>query len=322
MGVENEVWNLQTQANNTANSLAWMFSAKADSLVNELTASYYSEVNLANMTNALQQSLISTLERGYNVNSITSALTSIENAARNAKNAIDEMNNTPSAGGNSGGSGSNNSFKPTNETSVKSPYTYGDYSESTNNASKAMKRYMVLNSQTGDVLDRLYQDHNPTTAELKAMCKRYKVPAVKVQAYANGTRNAEDEIRIVDEKGKELILTRLTSGRYDMGNKGDQIFTKEQTDRLYELANTDGGKLIPLKEMNASMMQQMLKNTKMLEPVINKKATPSVNVHYDSLLTFTGDVNDTNHFSKQVAKIAEQQITKSWKEFSDELKYN
>lgn len=92
MDVENEVWNLQAQANTTADSLAWMFSTKADNLVNELTTSYYAEYNLAYMTQALQNSLINTLERGYNVNNIVSSLNSIENAANSAKTAIDRLN--------------------------------------------------------------------------------------------------------------------------------------------------------------------------------------------------------------------------------------
>lgn len=93
MDVENEIWNLQTQANTTADSLAWMFSTKADNLVNELTTSYYAESNLAYMTQALQNSLINMLERGYNVNSIVNSLNSIENAANSAKTAIDRLNN-------------------------------------------------------------------------------------------------------------------------------------------------------------------------------------------------------------------------------------
>lgn len=92
MDVENEVWNLQAQANTTADSLAWMFSTKADDLVNELTTSYYAESNLAYMTQALQNSLINTLERGYNVNSIVNSLNSIEGAADRAKTAIDRLN--------------------------------------------------------------------------------------------------------------------------------------------------------------------------------------------------------------------------------------
>ena len=87
MGVENEVYALQNQANVTADSLAWMFATRADNLVGQLTSSYYSEQNLNAMTNALRDSLINTLERGYNISSITSAFDSIASAANKAASA-------------------------------------------------------------------------------------------------------------------------------------------------------------------------------------------------------------------------------------------
>ncbi len=92
--VEKQAWDLQEQANQTSSSLANMFSTQADNLVTELTESYTAEWNLASMTNALQQSLVNTLEGGYDVSSITSALGSVESAATSAKAAIDALNNT------------------------------------------------------------------------------------------------------------------------------------------------------------------------------------------------------------------------------------
>lgn len=99
MGVENEVYTLQYQANVTADSLAWMFATRADNLVGQLTSSYYSEANLNAMTNALRDSLINTLERGYNIGSITSAFDQIASsanaaaaAAANAAAAIHSLN--------------------------------------------------------------------------------------------------------------------------------------------------------------------------------------------------------------------------------------
>lgn len=73
MDVESEVYGLQNQANVTADSLSYMFATRADNLVNELTSSYYSEDNLNAMTQALHDSLINTLESGYNIGGITSA---------------------------------------------------------------------------------------------------------------------------------------------------------------------------------------------------------------------------------------------------------
>lgn len=114
MGVENEIWNLQAQANLTSDSLAWMFSTKADSLVNELTTSYYSEMNLQQMTHSLHDSLVNTLERGYDVSKIVNALNSIKTAADSASESIKKIgsensknsaaNNTNKFSGGGGGS--------------------------------------------------------------------------------------------------------------------------------------------------------------------------------------------------------------------------
>lgn len=105
MGVENEIWNLQARADSTAGSLAWMFSSRADSLVAELASSYYAEANLAAMTDALQQSLVNTLERGYDISSIVSSLDSVRNAANEAANAVNRIGNIPSSGGSQGNKG-------------------------------------------------------------------------------------------------------------------------------------------------------------------------------------------------------------------------
>ena len=40
-----------------------------------------------------------------------------------------------------------------------------------------------------------------------------------------------------------------------------------------------------------------------------KKAEGMVNMNYDHLIEINGDVNDTNHFIKQISSVAEQAIT-------------
>lgn len=77
MGVEAEVYNLQMQADNSSIALANMFATRADNLVGQLQASYMAEGNLNYATGILQNSLVNTLERGYNIGGITSAIGSI-----------------------------------------------------------------------------------------------------------------------------------------------------------------------------------------------------------------------------------------------------
>ena len=90
MQVENETWNLQAQANVTADTLAYMFSTRADNLINELAQSYYAEGNLNAMTQALHDSLVNTLEGGYDISNITSALSSIADGANSVATAANK----------------------------------------------------------------------------------------------------------------------------------------------------------------------------------------------------------------------------------------
>ena len=60
------------------------------------------------------------------------------------------------------------------------------------------------------------------------------------------------------------------------------------------------------------------------QPEIDKKSINrdnNVNVHYDSLVTVNGDVNDTNHFLKGMQKVAKDAIEKSWHDFEMTRKY-
>lgn len=265
MGVENEIWNLQAQANVTANSLAWMFSARADNLVNELTTSYYAEVNLASMTNALQQSLINTLERGYDVSSIVNSLASVESAANSAKAAIDNLANASSASANSAS---------TNKTS-------------SNNLSGTY----AVSPMNGKVL---------AGPSLRA---NYIDP--KLKKYASGTRNSKGNLIITDEKGYEMKLPKLQNGQYTLANEGSQVFTKEQTDRLYELANMDTKNLIPF----ADDLFKIWGKARIQEPMVDKKVSAPVTI--DNRVIFNGDVNDLKHLEGQMQRIADKSSVKA-----------
>lgn len=252
MGVENEVWNLQAQANTTADSLAWMFSTKADNLVSELNTSYYAEANLANMTNALQQSLVNTLERGYDVSSIVNSIDSVTAAAGRAKTAIEDLKllDISSSGASGGGS------------------------------------------------PRVLPER-PTTLFYPSFAH-----------YANGTRSSKGNIIISDEEGCEMKLPKLANGQYTIANEGTQILTKAQTDNIFDWSKFNPVDFIQPK-LNISLPK--------LPEIVSRNVKPSVNMHYDSLVTINGDVNDTNHFIKQVTGVVERQLDRSFNDFKKEI---
>ena len=138
MGVENEVYNLQSQANMTAESLSYMFASRADGLVNELANSYYAEENLNNMTRALNDSLVKTLESGYNISSLTNAIGSIidgvngiASAARNATQALSEMGAARQNANSGGGSGKGSSGKGSESRDTLGGAASGDFHKNT-----------------------------------------------------------------------------------------------------------------------------------------------------------------------------------------------
>lgn len=280
MGVESEVYALQSQANATADTLAYMFATRADNLVNELASSYNSEENLNYMTQALRDSLVNALESGYNISSIMSALDGIAgglnggaSSARDAANAIASVG-AAQANVNSG--------------------SYNDYS----------------NGKT------LY----------------------RIDGVAGGTRNAKESLRIVNEDDLELVLPKLQSGNYAIGNEGDQILTKDETDNVYEWSKVTPeelyeklGSKISFEEFQAKMYDlapSMVKfnvpnfttnQSAVIPDTVNRNG--DVNVHYDSLITVNGDVNDTRHFLNDMQNVAQDAIKKSWHDFEMTRKY-
>ena len=322
MGIENEMWNLQANANSTANTLAWMFSTKADNLVNELSKSFYAEANLANMTNALQNSLINALERGYNVSSIVNSLAGVESAARCAKEALDAMNNAASGGGgsnygsggaSSGGSGSGGG--PSSGTA--SGWTKPDRNPTPPSGrpkppQKATVSYEITSS-SGKVLTTL--DHYPSQEELATLRARFSdqlganknLKVNKVGGYANGVHNLDDdEVAWVSEKGNELIMSPSQNAILMSLKKGDTVLTKEQTDNMYEWSKRSPQEMYSMED-TMRLWGHMLNPTPLTtEYKVNNNA-----VNIQSMLTVNGDVNDLKHLNEQMERIATKISDKS-----------
>ena len=339
MGIENEMWNLQANANSTANTLAWMFSTKADNLVNELSKSFYAEANLANMTNALQNSLINALERGYNVSSIVNSLASVESAARSAKEALDAMNNAASGGGSGySGGGGNTSSSGSDSDSGSSSGTASGWTKPDRNPTppsgrpkppqKATVSYEITSS-SGKVLTTL--DHYPSQEELATLRARFSdqlganknLKVNKVGGYANGVHNLDDdEVAWVSEKGNELIMSPSQNAILMSLKKGDTVLTKEQTDNMYEWSKRSPQEMYSMED-TMRLWGHMLNPTPLTtEYKVNDNH--SVNIHYDNMINVEGDVIDgervTARMKKATREIAKEEIGKSWRKFGEGLR--
>ncbi len=274
MGVENEVLNLQLQADNTASSLSIMFSTKADTLVNDLITSYSSASNLNTMTNALKESLVNTLERGYNVSGITSALDSIASAANGAASAA---------------SGA-----------AKALADLG--AAQTDAASNKYGNEFYYVNKNGDRTYIGTSGYVPKTGNT-------------ISKYASGTRSAKGGLSITDEEGYELKLPKLANGNYTITGEGDQILTKSETDNIFDWSKINPSDFIELNIPNA------VSTAPDFSSIVPVNAGNNVSLHYDSLVTVNGDVNDTNHFLQQVTAVAHNQIVDFQKDLAQGVAY-
>ncbi len=297
MSVENEVWNLQAQANTTADSLAWMFSAKADNLVNELNMSYYAEATLADMTNALQQSLVNTLERGYDASSIVNSLNSITAAAEKAKRALSDLNNptTPDA-----------QNLLTNDVGK-------NVGKSLNDLKQQSQQYQLIDKTTG----RIWKD-NLSYAEALEYKKDHvtDINTSLVKKYASGTRNAGGGLRIINEAGPELVLPKLPSGNYTVGNAGDQILTKVETDNIFGWAKLNPDNLIPVNITDYMDNLKAMSIPQVLPSNVNNNNNP---VQIENLINVQGSVNSSD--LKQMESIANKAVDKLVNKIHDGIMY-
>ena len=71
-------------------------------------------------------------------------------------------------------------------------------------------------------------------------------------------------------------------------------------------------------DIGMSYPAQMVKQPEMVSNNVNNR---NINVHYDSVVTVNGDVNDTKHFLNDMKTVANDAIKKSWHDFEMTRKY-
>lgn len=324
MGVENEVYMLQAQANATADTLSYMFATRADNLVNELAASYYSEENLNYMTQALHDSLINTLEGGYNISSIQSALDGIAtglngvaSAANNATNAIAAMGAAQ---------------RDYNNAVADAPTSgYGD---------KVPTGLGAITAGTGAL--NLDKKKKPSGNSSSASSKSF---TQYVNRYANGgvvKKNKDNPLNPIAEAMGEDTMVAAKEGEVILNEKQQKMLRDFFLARGGE--EKDGMLIMDSRSSSASEISQSMlndiydkaensqvfgeTNPELLtrRPEIDRKRVGrDINIHYDSLVNIQGDVNDGARVVKQIetvaSKAANDAIKKSWHDFEMTRKY-
>ena len=292
--VENEVYTLQSQANVTADSLSYMFSARADNLVNELVTSYQSEENLNNMTKALNDSLVKTLESGYNISSLTNAIGSIidgvngiASAARNATQALSEMGAARQNANNSGGSGKGSSGK-------------GSGSGGGNGGSGDWHTNQYVRFAKGGIVKKDKDDPlNPIAESLG----EDRMVAVK-----------EGE-GVFTKEQTELLKKMVTENGGEIREDG-RLYATKRIDK-----STGNGAGLSIEELTRASalldigMSYPARTVKQPETVPNNVNNRNSEVHVGSLITVQGNIDSSN--VKQMEAIADKAVGKFARELNN-----
>lgn len=122
----------------------------------------------------------------------------------------------------------------------------------------------------------------------------------RLQGYASGTFSAKKGLAAVDEKGKELILSKA-DGRYRFMNDGDMVFTNEATKALWEFANS------PAKFVTDKLSPK-LKNISNFQ-TFNNSVSPTINI------SIQGDATQStvNALKSQSENIINKAVEKTFK---------
>ncbi len=284
MNVETQTWQLQEQANQTAIGLANMFATKADNLVAQLQASYTNEANLNQMTNALRDSLINTLERGYNISSITSGLDAIANSAKNVENAANSASSALAKMANA------NANTNSNAVNDNSPQKTG-IGNHTGHGSANKTKHVQMVMADGGVVSKNHKSILDPIAE------------------------AVGEDTVVNVKRGERILTSRQNEAFEKLIKHLENPNREMSLVEMDRARKNGEFIMPI----SSNWEIPMRDYSDIKPNSNLKN--NVNMNYGSLVTINGNVNDTNHFIKGMEKVAQNAIEKSWRQLNNQMKY-
>ncbi len=283
MGVEAEIYKLQNDANVTSIALSNMFSTRADGLVGQLTASYVSEQNLTNMTSVLQTGLINTLERGYDINGVMSALNSIAGGANSvanaARNAADSLRNM-----------------------------MGAQSNFNSNTSKPLERYEIRDNRTGKVIK---VTHNRKDADFYLS----KNPGAYYEStYAKGSKDIKkDELAWTQEEGSEIIVKPTDGAILTPLQRHDAVIPNNLTENLFKWGAYDP----------TNFIKEQYSDYNVSTPTLVKVDLPpnSVQITYDKMFEFNGDFNNSEELLNKMRKVGTECTNKILNDINKNFKY-
>ena len=133
----------------------------------------------------------------------------------------------------------------------------------------------------------------------------------KLKGYARGGIITKDNHSPLDKLAEAIGEDKIVALKSNEG-----VLTPEQVQALKDFA--------PVLEDLHDMNKWMIPN---LSPEINisklmRNDRPNLTMHYDSLITVNGDINDTNHFLKQIEGVSQKVVNKTLTKIDREFRYH
>ena len=159
------------------------------------------------------------------ISDVKTQLDNLKDAAVEAKNAIDTANSTP--------------LKPSTERWYVdyNGEKYSSFFENKNDAINDLKKQVTQSVPFNELNPLLINDST-------------------VKHYASGTRSAKSGIAQINENGLETLMRKTPDGDFVIMNQDDKVYTKKQTDNLYDFSGNPEQFLAKLAEKGLSPLSQ------------------------------------------------------------------
>ena len=182
--------------------------------------------------------------------------------------------------------------------------TYKEYQEKYNSYAEWL---LSVGVDVSEQLSRLNENIRESFKE--ALSIRTISPA-NLDHFALGTKSAKGGLAITDEDGYEAKLREIQAGRYTLLKEDDMIFSKADTNKLWELVNNPSTFLSEqLKNMTTPTLPQVnnVQN--------NNDNSMVVHNHFEGDNIFTETINNADDFVASLARQASARfdITKNMK---------
>jgi len=284
--VEEHTWELQEQADVTSVQLAAMFANRADNLVDELQHSWDSEANLNEMTKALEDSFVHTIDTAGHIGEIVAsnmaeaeaATDAVKDAAESAADAFNDMADSASAAG----SAARSAISDLNALEAKA-----------NDSSW----------KSGTAYEPPYKTHYTSVYNAPYSGVQWDSIGGHYKKKAKGLRKADqNELMWTQELGDEVIVSPTRNSILTPIKKNDSILTASMTKNLWELAKVDPKQLLEGNGANISAPQIQSNNS---------------SVQIGTLVNVEGSISDDN--LTDVKQTIQEELKKTFRNINSGL---